>query len=334
MPTDYVGDALNVIGMGSREVIDPTGEITKKHQEMLDGVGSDPTLSFEERNARIKNIEDSFYRETQRYDERFFDLTSPRGDSPMQGIFEKNPNKVTDTSTGSVAGIDSGSLEGSQTLPGEVDYSSDLTPLTDVEFSDFMGRNPTASITDDTIVSEEELLGAQDPFQGVPVGGEEQPLNPSPPELGQPTLPTGGEETTLPPGGSQTQPFPPSDTTAPLEPTDLPTSTTPPSTSTQGGAPAAALRAVEERKAANDEEMFRLARVMEIVPLNPEQKKSIMKRIQELQGENRGMLGDITAKADKQTTELVQRLEGKDIERQEAAGRRVPAPNIKTEAPA
>jgi hypothetical protein len=113
MPTGVIGDIADWIGLGGRPVVDPGGLISKKAQEDLDGIGSDTSLSFEDRNEQIENVVNQYYTDTARYDERYFDLTTERSsDVSLSGIYEKNPYASGADTTFGIEGGSEGSLPG------------------------------------------------------------------------------------------------------------------------------------------------------------------------------------------------------------------------------
>jgi hypothetical protein len=122
LPTTWLGNSLDFIddilgtNLGGRPIVDPGGrfedearskfeEETRIYQESLEDAERaymNAEIGGREYNDILDliesgysnattNIRNDFLRNTQRYDERFFDVFTPRGESPLVGIYENNP---------------------------------------------------------------------------------------------------------------------------------------------------------------------------------------------------------------------------------------------------
>jgi hypothetical protein len=321
MPTDYLGDALSGIdrltgglfNLGGRPM-ENIGPAAEKAQEAIDALPDEMPLA--EKGEAIKAIEENFLRDTARYDERFFDLTTERSSgSPLSGIYERNPygsNEPwfdfggTESST-APSGSPVASIGETPTLP-----STNTTPIVDNIF----GLAPTVPedevlkgvVPDDEIL--EPIVPEDDILQGVVPDPSDPTItpDPNPPEIGTEPLP--GE--TLPEETLREEELP-----AYVDPEveELPSST-PPGFTGGGEVPTApdTGRAVAELKDRYTNELTRLAKIMRIENVPPIQKLMAGKQLQQLMMqmqalENLDVLaGDITARLDPKATEQIQRV--------------------------
>jgi hypothetical protein len=122
LPTDWAGDAFdfidNIVGtnLGGRPIVDPGGRFEQEYRDTVN-TQVESTLTENQKNIELyesgqislndvlqrnsdnlefsremmQYAENNFLRNTARYDERFFDVFTPRGDSPLTGIWENNP---------------------------------------------------------------------------------------------------------------------------------------------------------------------------------------------------------------------------------------------------
>ena len=186
LPTTYLGKALKAIGLANRPEYDPDGMYAEdkaraeqsaenQYRATMDeaniSVGSGEISENEWRSiertareaARVAGVEaqELFWQRTAPYQEEFFDVTTPRGESPITGAHTENPYGES-----SGLGLFSGSF-GKQGTPAPIstgtsvfDNTLQFTPEDDPEFKAFMDRNPIASIdTSKTPISDEALLG-------------------------------------------------------------------------------------------------------------------------------------------------------------------------------
>ena len=123
MPTDYLGDALGFLGMGTPIVGQAAAE-ERFNQRVSEGMSENAALEM-------------YNQETSRYDERFFDVTSERGNSPLTGIWENNPMAASSGGSISTTGLE-GAAGGGSTGRAGFDTgslpSSNSTPITDELF--------------------------------------------------------------------------------------------------------------------------------------------------------------------------------------------------------
>jgi hypothetical protein len=201
LPTDWLGDGMNAIGMG-RPVSDPGGKFAEKAKADMEGISADTSLTYAEKQEQIKNILDQYAVDTMPYDERFFDITSPRGTSTLTGIWTESPNAFTGGGVGNTGWLSGGGGQGTTVpmkedafVPGQVTVGDDSTPP------------PVAGgggIGDQVVVP--------------PTGGGD--LNTLPPDPAEPTPlpPGGGNQVVVPPGGDP-QNIPPGSNPPPVLPT-------------------------------------------------------------------------------------------------------------------
>ena len=344
MPTDWIGDGLDLFGFGGRPIVDPTGsnrdaadaadkatmeyhdaKAAELRAEYANGTGDMTNTEYmtklgelgRETNLMFRDTQDMFLNNTARTDIRFFDMFEPHGDSRLTGIVEGNPFKNTSVFTNPFSNSPSASPApittgvGENVLPGSGDI---FTPTTDAAFNAYMDRNPTASIgedvlppnaTEDTYVSENDLLGT-DPAESdlnyngegdLPTAGEEDVL---PTADKEDVLPTADKEDVLPTADKEDV-LPPS-------PPDRP----PPTTGGGGGGGGGSSQQIIEKfDADNAENLYRLARIIQIEGVPADMKAAASQRLQELLGQREKLFaeGDITGGVDEQSSAYIQKID-------------------------
>jgi hypothetical protein len=212
MPTDWAGDAFdfidNVLGttLGDRPQVNVVKSAEKAVKE-IEAIQADGSLPVEVVAERIKNVKDQFLRDTARYDERFFDLFTPRGDSPMSGIWETNPYASTG---GTFTGFPTGGNGGlPSTAPGTT-YTSTTEPTPEgpaaseeeVEEAEFLEEEEEEEQFEEELEANEDALAvvedltdvSKDELQDVVEAVEEGELSlGAPPGWGDTRLPSGGD---------------------------------------------------------------------------------------------------------------------------------------------
>jgi len=346
-PDNAEGDARDVRNAESeatyRDTMDEatisagTGEISESEWRSIERTAA------EQFRNEVAATQAYYIQHTAPYQEEFFDITSERGDSPLFGIHTENPYGKTSTSGFfSSFGKQEGAPTSISTGVPSYDVEDVFTPENDPEFKAYMEQNPTASVDtnnttivdqlfpetvapemtgdtlsmdnrgygdlvfpdgtikapqqeqevpqdnlldgdlvfDEGIVPQDELLNGMD-FSGI-VTGDPDPL----PEV-------------------EPNPIPEDDAVFDPEPEPLPTSTP---TGGGGGLPTNLPKETREILAEEEEEIFRLARVMQVMSLDERQAQSVRERIAALlEKRSRYATGDITGGVDKKATADIQR---------------------------
>ena len=86
MPTDYIGDAMNFLGIG--DPVEGVRKAQEERQQKIDDLS--PALSAEQRAEAIAGIDREYEAEIQRFDERDFIIDRTRGEGEQSGIWEFN----------------------------------------------------------------------------------------------------------------------------------------------------------------------------------------------------------------------------------------------------
>jgi len=176
--TDYLGDALDFIGMGGRPMVNVDQESGRLREEQgenkrlyleekarLDQQLADGDITLPEyrklithqnnvRSTEWDRIQQNYYDNTAPYDPRFLAPFTPKGESIYSGIHERNPIANLSSYSGLFSG--EGNAPAATSKPTWVspeEQDGDMTPVDDSAFREYMDRNPTASI-DDTVYAE------------------------------------------------------------------------------------------------------------------------------------------------------------------------------------
>ena len=243
LPTDWAGNALdfvdNVVGtnLGGRPIVDPGGRFEQEYRDTVN-TQVEGTLAENQKNIELYQsgqisyndllqrnsdnlafsreslqlAENNFLRNTARYDERFFDVFTPRGTSPLTGIWENNPVAARGPVVTSPAGSGSGS--GGGTAPDGTSVGGlpaatgggvfiDVGPDEDVEPAEGVEEQEEAEFTEEEIEAIEDTLASgrtgpeltdvsEDPLAGA-VDAED--IDELPPSVDSPVdLPGGVDE--------------------------------------------------------------------------------------------------------------------------------------------
>ena len=86
LPTDYIGDAMNFLGIG--DPVEGVRKAQEERQQKIDDLS--PALSAEQRAEAIAGIDREYEAEIQRFDERDFIIDRTRGEGEQSGIWEFN----------------------------------------------------------------------------------------------------------------------------------------------------------------------------------------------------------------------------------------------------
>ena len=323
MPTDYLGDALDfadnltggLLDLGGRPM-ENINEAAREAQARIDALPDD--MPLEEKAKIIGSIQDDFYRDTARYDERFFDLTTERSDgAPLTGIYDRNPYGSNEPwfnfdggGTGEPSTTPPGGTEGGDLIAG-IGEPSTLPPTSSTPIvDDIFGLTPTTP-QEEEFVREEEILKGVVPDPADPTITPD----PDPPEMGtDPTEELPGEVVEELPGVVD----PPVEelpgvVDPPIyedpEQEELPEPEPPPAVINPNPDPGTA-QASQQRAAQFlnevDDKLFRLARVMSISGISDKQKLGAAVAIRELlRQKQQAVTGDITAQIDPETGEII-----------------------------
>jgi hypothetical protein len=186
LPTTWAGNALDFVddilgtNLGGRPIVDPGGRFGEELEARYDEIEGNRlsenqanlqeynsgNISYEEllkRNMEgmdfaktaLDAAEENFLRNTQRYDERFFDVFTPRGESPLVGIYENNPVAaggpiVTGTPGGS------SSSSGGANVGGGLPSAGAGTVFTDVRDDEDVRANEDVEVAEG-LEEEEEI---------------------------------------------------------------------------------------------------------------------------------------------------------------------------------
>ena len=349
LPTTYLGKALKAIGLADRPIYDPEGTHAEDRDAGKQAAKDQYRATMDEATISVNSgeisenewrsiertaaeaareagalAEDVFIQRTAPYQEEFFDITTPRGESPITGIHTENPYGKS-----SGLGLFSGSF-GKQGTPAPIstgtpvfDNTLQFTPEDDPEFKAFMDRNPIASIdTSKTPISDEALLG---------IVSEDELLNGG-------IINDGGiidsiEKEDIPSFEKEDIPFVEKEDIPFVEKVDLPSfervaiptfekeeipiveeEEIPVSTSTpSGGGGGGSERESSDRRrkeAEEDDELFRLAKIVQIEGIPEDVRAAVMGRIKGIiagRGQRGSVEGDVTAARDRKATTRVSR---------------------------
>ena len=316
--TDYIGGGLDFLGLGDRPMENNPTELAKKAQAEINAIESEG-LSVAETGAKIKAIEDQFFADTARYDERGLKFLE-RGNSKRTGIYEfenEGPTAGTgfmDTLKNAVGAGDYASGDLASIAPGVDIQDPTFTPEDDPAFREYMSRNPTASIdTSNTEITDSIFPEIAPPQESTPV------YSPDEQEDYVPAAELDGSQEFTP------EEYPPEDYQPAAEEVDdyVPAEyqkefvdiETDAGGGGGGGYPAGGdigLPTGRPYSKEDDEELFRLASILKIEGVPKDMATAALTRMKGLlsRKEQSRVQGDVTALRDEESSRYIQRYKG------------------------